>query len=68
MSPMRREQAINQCHVLTEGQPSNYGGNNNEDSSGVLSYVVTEHSGFEVAPGDEQNGITCNAVGSGTHH
>lgn len=60
------ERASNQCHVLTEGQPSNYGGNNNEDSSGVLSYVVTKHSGFEVAPGDELNGITFNAVGSGT--
>jgi len=61
-----QERASNQCHVLTEGQPSNYGGDNNADSSGVLSYVVTKHSGFEVAPGDELNGITFNAVGSGT--
>lgn len=60
------ERASNQCHVLTEGQPSNYGGSDNEDSSGVYSYVVTKHSGFEVAPGDELNGITFNAVGSGT--
>lgn len=60
------ERSSNQCHVLTEGQPSNYGGSDNEDSSGVFSYVVTKHSGFEVAPGDELNGITFNAVGSGT--
>jgi len=60
------ERASDQCHVLTEGQPSNYGGDNNGESSGILSYVVTKHSGFEVAPGDELNGITLNAIGSGT--
>ncbi|MEE4383120.1 MAG: hypothetical protein V2J02_14055 [Pseudomonadales bacterium] len=60
------ERANDQCHVLTEGQPSNYGGDNNTESSGVLSYVVTKHSGFEVVPGDELNGITLNAIGSGT--
>ena len=31
-----------------------------------LRYVVLKHTGFEVAPGDELNGITFNAVGSGT--
>jgi hypothetical protein len=51
---------------VSEGQPSNYGGNDNADNSGVLRYVVVKHTGFEVAPGDELNGITFNAVGSGT--
>ena len=60
------ERAANQCHVVSEGQPSNYGGSNNAESSGVLRYVVVKHTGFEVAPGDELNGITFNAVGSGT--
>jgi hypothetical protein len=60
------ERAANQCHVVSEGQPSNYGGNSNTESSGVLRYVVVKHTGFEVAPGDELNGITFNAVGSGT--
>jgi len=60
------ERAANNCHVTAEGQPSTYGGNNNAESSGILRYVVTKHSGFEVAPGDELNGITFNAVGSGT--
>ena len=60
------ERTGNQCHVTAEGQPSNYGGNNNAESSGVLRYVVVKHTGFEVAPGDELNGITFNAVGSGT--
>ena len=60
------QRTTNQCHVVSEGQPSNYGGNNNTESSGTLRYVVVKHPGFEVAPGDELNGITFNAVGSGT--
>lgn len=60
------ERAADQCHVVSEGQPSNYGGNDNADNSGILRYVVAKHTGFEVAPGDELNGITFNAVGSGT--
>jgi hypothetical protein len=54
------------CHVEAEGRPSYYGGNNNDDNSGILRYVVVKHPGFEVAPGDELNGVTFNAVGSGT--
>lgn len=60
------QRSNNTCHVLSEGKPSNYGGNNNAESSGTLQYVVVKHPGFEVAPGDELNGITFNAVGSGT--
>src|SRR5688572_4144134 len=54
------------CHVLSEGQPSHYGGGDNAEDSGSLQYVVIKHTGFEVAPGNELNGITFNAVGSGT--
>jgi hypothetical protein len=60
------ERAADQCNVVSEGQPSNYGGNDNADSSGILRYVIVKHSGYEVAPGDELNGITFNTVGSGT--
>ena len=60
------QRANNDCHVESEGQPSYYGGNNNADNSGILRYVVVKHPGFEVAPGDELNGVTFNAVGSGT--
>lgn len=60
------ERAGNQCHVVSEGQPSNYGGSDNAESSGELRYVIVKHTGFEVAPGDELNGITFNAVGAGT--
>ena len=60
------QRASNSCHVEAEGRPSFYGGNNNADNSGILRYVVVKHPGFEVAPGDELNGVTFNAVGSGT--
>lgn len=60
------ERDNNQCHVVSEGQPSNYGGNDNDDDSGVLRYVIIKHAGFEVAPDDELNGLTLNAVGRGT--
>jgi hypothetical protein len=60
------QRASNDCHVQSEGQPVYYGGNNNTESSGVLRYVVVKHTGSEVAPDDEINGITFNAVGSGT--
>lgn len=54
------------CHVTSEGRPATYGGNNNQESSGVLRYVQIRHAGFEVVDGDELNGLTLNAVGSGT--
>jgi hypothetical protein len=60
------QRANNQCHVVAEGQPSHYGGSNNAENSGTLRYVVVKHTGFEAAPGDELNGVTFNAVGSGT--
>ncbi|MGQ9427338.1 hypothetical protein ACXYTJ_14130 [Gilvimarinus sp. F26214L] len=56
----------NNCHVTAEGKPATYGGNNNEESSGVMRYVQIRHAGFEVVDGDELNGLTLNGVGSGT--
>ncbi|MCW8126009.1 serine/threonine protein kinase [Microbulbifer halophilus] len=59
-----------ECHVLAEGaagkDQSNYGGDNNEDSSGQLEYFMVKHTGAEVANGDELNGITFSGVGSET--
>jgi hypothetical protein len=60
------QRAASNCHVESEGQPVYYGGNDNAESSGVLRYVVVKHTGSEVAPDDELNGITFNGVGSGT--
>jgi hypothetical protein len=43
-----------------------YGGTNDEDSSGNISYISIRHGGAALAPGDEINGFTLGGVGSGT--
>jgi hypothetical protein len=43
-----------------------FGGNNDADNSGVLQYVRIEYGGKAVNPGDEVNGLSMYAVGSGT--
>ncbi|MBX7057735.1 MAG: hypothetical protein K1X75_06680 [Leptospirales bacterium] len=54
----------------TEGtDPQNYGGstsNNDADSSGTLQYVRIEFGGFPVTVGNELNGLSLYAVGTGT--
>lgn len=54
------------CHVPTEGRPGTYGGDDNQDNSGVLRYVVIKHAGYEVVDGNELNGLTLYTVGSNT--
>jgi len=58
------------CHVDAEGaaglDESQYGGDNNEDSSGRMEFVRIKHTGAQVANGDELNGISFGAVGSNT--
>ena len=43
-----------------------FGGTNDADNSGVLKYVRIEWAGKAVNPGDEVNGLSLYAVGSGT--
>jgi len=43
-----------------------YGGNNNDDNSGILSYVSIRHGGTDIGAGNEINGLTLGGVGSGT--
>lgn len=57
---------VHNCHITAEGRPATYGGNNNAENSGILRYVQIKHAGFEVVDGSELNGLTLNAVGSGT--
>ncbi len=58
------------CHVDAEGaaglDESQYGGDNNADSSGRMEFVRVKHTGAQVANGDELNGISFGAVGSNT--
>ncbi|MFK7888949.1 MAG: serine/threonine protein kinase [Gammaproteobacteria bacterium] len=62
--------ATSDCHVDAEGaaglDESQYGGDNNDDSSGRLEYVVVKHTGATVGNGDELNGISFGAVGRNT--
>ncbi|MEM9835133.1 MAG: T9SS type A sorting domain-containing protein [Bacteroidota bacterium] len=43
-----------------------YGGTDNEDSSGSLTYVSIRHGGSALSPNNEINGLTLGGVGSGT--
>lgn len=43
-----------------------FGGSNEADNSGTLKYVRIEYAGKAVNPGDEVNGLSLYAVGSGT--
>lgn len=57
---------VHRCHVTAEGRPATYGGGNNSENSGVLTYVVIKYAGYEVVDGNELNALTLNAVGNGT--
>lgn len=54
------------CGVSAEGDAGLYGGDNPEDNSGTLEYVVVKHAGKALASGDELNGISFAGIGSGT--
>ncbi|MEX6690267.1 hypothetical protein QTN47_22345 [Danxiaibacter flavus] len=60
----------NTNHSVIEGgvdaQFSVFGGTNDADNSGVMKYVRIEYAGKAVNPGDEINGLSLYAVGSGT--
>jgi len=44
-----------------------YGGNDNNDNSGILKYVSIRHGGSNIGEGNEINGLTLGAVGSSTN-
>jgi len=43
-----------------------YGGNDDADNSGILKYISIRHGGTDIGAGNEINGLTLGAVGSGT--
>lgn len=59
-----------ECHAASEGSAgldeNFYGGDNDDDSSGRMEYVVVKHTGAEVGNGDELNGVTFSGVGRNT--
>ncbi|WP_010418958.1 hypothetical protein [Anaerophaga thermohalophila] len=57
--------------VQIEGIPTSdtnglYGGDDDEDNSGVLKYISIRHGGSNIGSGNEINGLTLGGVGSGT--
>lgn len=54
------------CNIDAEGESGFAGGYTADDDSGTLSYVIVTEGGYEFAVGDEINGISLVAVGSGT--
>ena len=52
--------------IEEESDRTKFGGEDDEDNSGIIRYVSIRHGGAELAPGDEINGLTLGAVGSGT--
>jgi hypothetical protein len=62
--------ADTECSIEAEGSAgddeSQYGGDNDDDDSGILRYVVVKHTGAEVGNGDELNGISFGGVGRST--
>jgi len=61
---------VNNCDpavdCIDEVQLNNYGGSNEDDSSGELRYVRLEYAGTEISALSELNGLSLYAVGSGT--
>ena len=59
-----------ECSIEAEGSAgddeSQYGGDNDDDDSGIMRYVVVKHTGAEVGNGDELNGISFGGVGRST--
>jgi hypothetical protein len=54
------------CQAQVEGTNAFYGGNGAADNSGSIRYLRIQHSGFQVLPNQELNGITLAGVGNGT--
>lgn len=54
------------CEAQIEGSNDFYGGLSTTDNSGRMRYLRVMHSGFEIAPGNELNGITLGGVGNQT--
>ena len=60
----RTTDGINSC--VSEGGAGSFGGTDDDDNSGSMRYCRIEYSGQEIAPNNELNCLTMNAVGRNT--
>jgi hypothetical protein len=58
--------AADPCEAEGEGDTGKYGGSDDADSSGSLTYVRVQFAGYQITSENELNGIAFQAVGSGT--
>ncbi len=66
-SPIGNSPITDSIEGLPVGDPRNvFGGDDENDSSGVLRYVSVRHAGSRIAPNNEVNGVTFGGVGRGT--
>ena len=54
------------CEAQVEGTNAFYGGNQAGDNTGRIRYFRIQHSGFQILPNNELNGITLAGIGNGT--
>ncbi|MDT8398152.1 MAG: hypothetical protein RQ899_06025 [Pseudomonadales bacterium] len=54
------------CEAQGEGSTGLFGGNDAEDDSGNLNYLVVKYAGFQITQDNELNGIALQGVGSKT--
>ncbi|MBN1759660.1 MAG: T9SS type A sorting domain-containing protein [Chitinispirillaceae bacterium] len=52
--------------IAAGDERAKFGGDDDEDSSGILRYVSIRHSGVTIAPNNELNGLSLAAIGSKT--
>ena len=57
-----------QCEQLLEGttNPTVFGGDNDDDSSGSMTFNQIRFSGFAISPGNELQALTTGSTGGGT--
>ncbi len=65
------DQGADQPTASIEGVPANdpngvYGGNDDNDNSGIIKFISIRHGGTNIGEGNEINGLTLGGVGSGT--
>jgi len=59
-------EGVDPCTAQGEGNSGTYGGNDPNDNSGVLRYVVVANAGRQFSAENELNGIALQGVGAGT--
>jgi len=57
---------VDPCTAQGEGNSGTYGGNDPDDSSGILRYFVVSNAGRQFSEENELNGIAFQGIGAGT--